>query len=202
MLKCIEFLDACVVHTSSLDLVSIVQKAFFNFFLLEHFQEPLTMFSQTRIVRTHVQYLIEIIYTCISKEMLDVIYCFLFGFGKIIHLSNPEGECPERDGYDQDIWARQGAMRQEKRTYVRLDRGQSWYRNDSSFLLDDEGESGYRPRMSIANPEDNQFKRFSELEGQEVHNENSFDDVHRGGPFYTDGDDGDQIISEKNMILE
>ena len=61
------------------------------------------MFSQTRIVRTHVQYLIEIIYTCVSKEMLDVIYFFLFGFGKIIQLSNPEGECPERDGYDQDI---------------------------------------------------------------------------------------------------
>jgi hypothetical protein len=80
MLKCLEFMDKCVLHSSDNEFKNVVQKAFFNFFLIEHFNEPLRDAKNVIRLRTHLQYLTEIINVCVSKPMIEVISSFLFGF--------------------------------------------------------------------------------------------------------------------------
>jgi hypothetical protein len=84
MLRTIQFLDQCLLHTNSEEFIDICQKAFFNFFLLTYFQEPLSDFDRTTRFRTHIQYIVEIVSVCESKRLIEVICSFLFGFGPLL----------------------------------------------------------------------------------------------------------------------
>lgn len=109
------FLNLCAISISpvpnqyqSSRLLEQIATQFFNDFLIEQIQPRLLNSSKHRLIRSTIQYLIQILDILTSPQLIKVFYCFLFGFSEEdLNAEDEDDQVSEQSG--QSFWSREGS---------------------------------------------------------------------------------------------
>jgi hypothetical protein len=118
----VSFVDECASSFQSLKFRQALIVSFFNLFLVELVQPELLNNLETKLQRTTLQFLIEILNCMKCQDLIDITIGFIFGFKNEVEEVGHQQECsPLMDGMELAPTVESFVMEQEQQVVLNME---------------------------------------------------------------------------------